>query len=488
MHTYILLLVAVLFFPSVAFGFSAGGHRVIAEIAWQNMSEEARLETYRVLQKHPRLQQDLLSEMPNDVRRAKDTAKARWLFQQASRWPDIARSIAPNEERRKYHHSPWHYINFPTYLDKSHEGRINLELVNQKTKRFGNYGGWANFNVIQALKDNVAGYQDVTRTDQQRAVNLCWVLHLVADSHQPLHATAMFTPKALPNGCRGGNLIKVTTGGNLHSLWDRLLGSDAKPNEVASRANRYVKEFGRVAKESTKQTDICEWLRESQRYAAEYAYTHELRLLIEDMDNRGLAVDDDNELTFTPSENYRKTAGRLAQRRAVEAGLRTAEILNRQMPEPPKLIPELQELSWLIGRFRICPIRRGTWDVALAVTANRDGDRMILDYRMIHRTGDPDATVSEELYWDSDAMAIRSKYNVKPSLGSKATNSREVYGPLFGVGSYTLRRKSDHVWIGEGKFSGIKDDGEMKFNLTRLVNGEPVFRCRDLVFIRERLP
>jgi hypothetical protein len=49
---------------------------------------------------------------------------------------------------------------------------------------------------------------------------------------QPLHSSALFTPKLFPDGDRGGNLIKTAQRGNLHSLWDGFLGGEAKMREA----------------------------------------------------------------------------------------------------------------------------------------------------------------------------------------------------------------------------------------------------------------
>ncbi|KAF5881711.1 S1/P1 nuclease [Rhizobium sp. PEPV16] len=45
--------------------------------------------------------------------------------------------------------------------------------------------------------------------DSVRSNDLVWLLHLVGDAHQPLHASARFS-KALKKGDQGGNLIDVT--------------------------------------------------------------------------------------------------------------------------------------------------------------------------------------------------------------------------------------------------------------------------------------
>jgi hypothetical protein len=66
-------------------------------------------------------------------------------------------------------------------------------------------------------------------SDDLRSYDLVWVLHLVGDLHQPLHAVGRYTAEISgPGGDRGGNLEMVTpaTGETLplHFYWDRMFG------------------------------------------------------------------------------------------------------------------------------------------------------------------------------------------------------------------------------------------------------------------------
>src|SRR3954468_2600495 len=50
-----------------AFAWGVGGHKVIALIAFDRMSEEARSKAITLLVKHPRFQQDFLVHMPPEI-------------------------------------------------------------------------------------------------------------------------------------------------------------------------------------------------------------------------------------------------------------------------------------------------------------------------------------------------------------------------------------------------------------------------------------
>jgi hypothetical protein len=64
-------------------------------------------------------------------------------------------------------------------------------------------------------------------SDDVRSYDLVWMLHVVGDLHQPLHAVQRHTAQ-IPEGDRGGNSERVipATGETLplHSYWDRIFG------------------------------------------------------------------------------------------------------------------------------------------------------------------------------------------------------------------------------------------------------------------------
>jgi S1/P1 nuclease len=68
--------------------------------------------------------------------------------------------------------------------------------------------------------------------DDVRSYDLVWLLHLVGDTHQPLHATTRVSNNR-PDGDRGGNaaMVRPATGEtiNLHAYWDRMFGGYSTP-------------------------------------------------------------------------------------------------------------------------------------------------------------------------------------------------------------------------------------------------------------------
>ncbi len=69
-----------------------------------------------------------------------------------------------------------------------------------------------------------------TDSDALKSYDLSWLIHLVGDLHQPLHATTRFTSDATA-GDQGGNLVKISCSKSaacpteLHAAWDDILGT-----------------------------------------------------------------------------------------------------------------------------------------------------------------------------------------------------------------------------------------------------------------------
>jgi hypothetical protein len=76
-------------------------------------------------------------------------------------------------------------------------------------------------------------------SDDVRSYDLVWLIHLVGDAHQPLHATTRYS-KDLPDGDRGGNaeMVKPATGEELplHVYWDRMFGGYTTPQSAVHDA------------------------------------------------------------------------------------------------------------------------------------------------------------------------------------------------------------------------------------------------------------
>ena len=302
MRTLLILLV-LLALPTPAHAFNALGHRVIADIAWQELDEPARQRIVDTLRRHPRFDEDFAKQLPADAE------EDRWIFQQAAVWPDMARGFR-GEDRATYDHPTWHYVNFPLFVG----GERPLLSVNLSMD-YPSLEDQSKWNVGQAVKHcqaTIAG--DAPPSD--KALAYCWLFHLVGDLHQPMHSTALFSER-FPTGDRGGNLIPVVQGGNLHSLWDGLLGRRDRPNDV----KREVAQL-REQQEIWKIDVACGvevWIQESHELAKSFAYSPEIIEAV----SRGGELEKIN----LPSE-YLEAAGEHARMRIVAAGTRLAAVLD----------------------------------------------------------------------------------------------------------------------------------------------------------------
>jgi hypothetical protein len=139
------------------------------------------------------------------------------LFMLAARWPDDVR------DDPRYHRPVWHYVNIPFRPGRADQGEVP-----------------PGENVLTAFAQQRATLRDPDARDADRAVALCWVLHLVGDVHQPLHTTTLVTPQ-FAEGDRGGNdfFVRPSPRGeaiNLHAFWDGLAGRGDRIREAANTA------------------------------------------------------------------------------------------------------------------------------------------------------------------------------------------------------------------------------------------------------------
>ena len=212
---------------NTTFGWSAGGHRVIARIAWALLDPPERQAIADIIRANPRFSRDF--DMPANILPRNSETEVEWLFTQAAVWPDIIRSDPA------FHRSTWHYINLPVYLTDSDREALEEELpANLLTDLPGNPEN-ARLNAIQATKLTLAKLKDGDVSASQKGVFICWLFHVAGDLRQPLHSSTLYSRVAFPSRDRGGNLIQ-TDAGNLHSFWDRLLSRNIQMNTVRQRA------------------------------------------------------------------------------------------------------------------------------------------------------------------------------------------------------------------------------------------------------------
>ena len=160
--------------------------------------------------------------------------------------------------------------------------------------------------------------------NEDKALALCWMAHLVADAHQPCHAGSLYAEGIFTenDGDRGANRVPTKQKGNMHALWDQLLGDNFTLNGTRKRIVEITSDAELVAfgTNAGKNSDPQVWLEESRKLATENVYAPEVLQSL-NLVKRGLMTKPE---TIDLSEAYLKNAGRVAQRRAIEAATRLA--------------------------------------------------------------------------------------------------------------------------------------------------------------------
>lgn len=155
-------------------------------------------------------------------------------------------------------------------------------------------------------------------SDDLRSYDLVWMLHLVGDLHQPLHAVARYTAQiAGPNGDRGGNEERVipATGETiaLHAYWDRLFGGYSSVfGAIYDATHGGIAEL--VPDQAKAQVlDPETWASESFELAKQHAYAAPVRT---------------DKVAVELTREYETAARSVARSQVVLAGARLATLLN----------------------------------------------------------------------------------------------------------------------------------------------------------------
>jgi hypothetical protein len=140
-----------------------------------------------------------------------------------------------------------------------------------------------NLHLSQAVELCRKVLSDKSQPAGDRATILCWLGHLVADSHQPCHAGSLYMEKVFVKKMEieGPTAFPSKQRQNMHALWDQPLG-----DEFAQRTNRrryaeitsnpQLTEIGRIAVTIPGGLDPLVWLGESRKAAIENVYAPEV--------------------------------------------------------------------------------------------------------------------------------------------------------------------------------------------------------------------
>ena len=113
-------------------------------------------------------------------------------------------------------------------------------------------------------------------SDDVRSYDLVWILHLVGDAHQPLHAAARYTLQ-IPDGDAGGNAESVIPASGssmaLHAYWDAIFGGYSSPyGAILDTDDKDGLSSVGVSQAEAQIADPAVWAQESADLAKQYAY------------------------------------------------------------------------------------------------------------------------------------------------------------------------------------------------------------------------
>lgn len=303
------LLLAFVWIPALAW--NTGGHRVAARIAWQSLQPAQQATLWEILQAHPDFPH-WHSRHRHALERVQSAPDRSAVFAEAACWADAIRdaadysdgdpsaSVSGSKLPDRLRHRDWHFVNQPL----GEPGRTIL-------------GGQLH-NAIPRLVLMLAGPDR-----EQQAFALVWLLHLVADLHQPLHVATRRLGRNRHDS--GGNLVAVRVDPtligadqrgrrmSLHAYWDDLV---APPWLRGARLDRLA---GRLMAEYAPPVEAgqaADWQLESYRLA-EVAYR---------------ALHQGGRVAMIDIADHQRNR-RIAERQIALAGYRLADLLRRLLKQ-----------------------------------------------------------------------------------------------------------------------------------------------------------
>ncbi|HEY4233715.1 MAG TPA: S1/P1 nuclease [Lacipirellulaceae bacterium] len=306
------------------------GHMIVALIAYDQLDDATKAKAVELLRAHPRFQDHFQHFMPKDVVKGSPAEQDQWCFAHAATWPDVmreAKSVVTRDDVTKYHRGLWHYIDMPIYLNDDEQHQLERQVNQNLSRDIPENPDDPTMNVIQAEKNAAKIVGDANADKGQRAVYLCWLLHLVGDAHQPLHSSALFTTHRFREGDHGGNFLEPENGYKLHAFWDDVISNDEPYStcRVLAYDLGQKKELAAAGEKAAATLDVGDWIDESRELCKQYVYTPEIMQQIASREGHSHL----GELELSAS--YKANAENLAERRAVEAGHRLAKVLQQQL-------------------------------------------------------------------------------------------------------------------------------------------------------------
>lgn len=233
------------------------GHMVTAAIAFDDLEAtdpEIIDRVAALLDSHP-------DRGPFEVAedRSEGRERALRLMMECARWPDDARLTVHDQPS-------WHVQLRPVVRPEDPPPVTPYDRISM--------------DGLEAFGLNARVMANPDATPAQRAVALCWVMHLAGDVHQPLHTAQLFS-SAYPDGDRAGGLqfvIDPMSGRpeTFHWFWDDSVHRSGDLESVKARAKdlqlRLPRSVVAPATAPAVAADYARWADESYGLALSFVY------------------------------------------------------------------------------------------------------------------------------------------------------------------------------------------------------------------------
>lgn len=288
LHPFPLVLVALTAFPvAPLWAWGPQGHRIVGAIADRLLDSEARAAVAGLLAHD-------LDKFGNP--------SGRTTLESVSVWADEIRDTPASHPR-------WHYDNLPVCGPTARPRRCSDDECN-----------------TAQLHRLVAVLADARAAPRECNEALKWVVHLVGDIHQPLHAA--------DNSDRGGNDVRVALAGirthgrlSLHGAWDNelvQLGLHARSRQRPPAGIAALTAEARALGGRVGQGSPDSWALESNQLARRVAYAF-----------AGFACNAVPPGIVILDDSYQARAERVVRERLLLAGARLATLLNQTLAPAP---------------------------------------------------------------------------------------------------------------------------------------------------------
>jgi hypothetical protein len=299
-----ILIPCFLLFAQAALPWGNEGHMLVAAIAYQKLTPAVRARVAALLQRNPNYQSWIAGASPQQ--------RDQIAFIAAATWPDAIKRtpgyVNDGEHPRqpaaaarnigyidKLQHRYWHFIDIPFSPD-------GTELVQPVPPN-----AQSQIALFRATLESSA-------SDDVKSYDLVWLIHLVGDVHQPLHATSRFD-REQPEGDEGGNLVALCAApckNELHGYWDDVPGTSSDPRVALTKAAQ----MRPAAVQAAQIGDEKAWIQESFQAAKQFVYVPPI----------GVGP---GPFALTPV--YQGKAQSLAEDRIALAGVRLADLINQHL-------------------------------------------------------------------------------------------------------------------------------------------------------------